>query len=189
MESEYVEQMQKQRKEKDRFFKNHPQSPLPQNHKETFSGLSYYPVDPALQFILSLKEHENKETIRIEDSKGGIQSFLRWGQFTFQINDVPYVLQAYKSNPNDSHLWIPFRDATNNKETYGAGRYIDLTEGNDTIDNQWILDFNLAYNPFCAYSENYVCPFIPPENWLERPINAGEKLYNESEKTTDVKLE
>ena len=83
METEYVEQMQKQRKEKDGFFKNHPQSPLPQNHKEIFSGLAYYPVDPALRFILFLKDHENKETTCINNSKGGIQSFLRWGTIYF----------------------------------------------------------------------------------------------------------
>ena len=74
--------------------------------------------------------------------------------------------------------WVPFRDKTSGKETYGAGRYLDLEpERQRTAEGKWILDLNRAYNPWCAYSEAYTCPFIPPENWLEVPIRAGEKRY------------
>jgi len=73
---------------------------------------------------------------------------------------------------------VPFRDKTSGKESYGAGRYMDLEpEGHLTEDNRWIIDFSEAYNPWCAYSEDYVCPFVPPENWLRVPVRAGEKNY------------
>jgi hypothetical protein len=179
--SMYKTEIEQQRKEKDWFFKNHLQSPLSPEQKKSFKGLSYFPINEELRFIIPLHIHSDKKTIKVEDSKGGIQTYLRWGEFKFMINDSTYTLQAYKNHPSDPNLWVPFRDETNNKETYGAGRYLDLTEGSDTIDDRWILDFNLAYNPFCAYSENYVCPFIPPENWLEIPINAGEKAYKAPE--------
>jgi uncharacterized protein (DUF1684 family) len=75
-------------------------------------------------------------------------------------------------------LFVPFRDKTNGKETYSAGRYIDLDSDKDcTPDEKWIVDFNRAYNPWCVYSKEYTCPFIPPENWLEIPVKAGEKDY------------
>lgn len=78
----------------------------------------------------------------------------------------------------EEELFIPFRDKTNGIETYGAGRYIDLYYERDrTKDGKRILDFNKAYNPWCAYNENYACPFVPPENWLDVPIRAGEKAY------------
>lgn len=87
------------------------------------------------------------------------------------------TLQAYKREKNEEDLWLPFKDQTNGKETYGAGRYIDLS-GINEMEGKWIVDFNQAYNPFCAYSENYVCPFIPPENWLNIEIKAGEKDFS-----------
>jgi len=114
----------------------------------------------------------------METTKGGIQEFIRWGEFRFNMDEKQCVIQAYKSNPEEERLWIPFRDKTSGKDTYGAGRYIDLETGKHlTSDGKWILDFNKAYNPWCAYSEEYVCPFIPPENWFEIPIKAGEKKY------------
>ncbi len=111
-------------------------------------------------------------------TKGNEQEFLRWGEFQFRISNQEQVLQAYKSNPDEDKLFIPFKDETSGKETYGAGRYIDLEPERDlTLERRWILDFNNAYNPWCVYSEAYICPFIPPENWFKVPIRAGEKNY------------
>jgi len=75
-------------------------------------------------------------------------------------------------------LFVPFRDATSGKETYGAGRYIDL-EPEERLNNEgkWVLDLNKAYNPWCAYSDAYICPLVPTENWLKVPVRAGEKDY------------
>ena len=172
-----INKIEKVRKEKDSFFKIDSQSPIPYEEKNDFTGLNYYLIKPEFRFILELHEHKNKEKVEVEDNKGNKQKFICWGEFRFKINNKQINLQAYKSNPYEERLWIPFKDETNKKETYGAGRYIDLDEGNKE-DGKWILDFNQAYNPFCAYSENYVCPFIPPKNWLKIKIEAGEKNYH-----------
>ena len=108
------------------------------------------------------------------------REYIRWGEFRFEIDGKKCKLQAYKDSPDDTRLFVPFRDRTNGEETYGAGRYIDLHEEADkTPDGKWILDFNKAYNPWCAYNSNYACPFVPPENWLDIPIYAGEKKFDE----------
>jgi len=111
-------------------------------------------------------------------SKGEEKAFLRWGEFRFTIGDRESVLQVYKQTPEEERLFVPFRDATCDEETYSAGRYLDLeAERHRVSETTWILDFNQAYNPWCVYSKTYTCPFVPPENWLEVAIRAGEKTY------------
>lgn len=173
----WEERLDYERKEKDSFFAAHWQSPIPVQERPEFMGLSYYPIDPNFRFELELLEHSNKSTIQVEDTKGVIRQFLRWGEFRFNVGNKECTLQAYKSSPEEERLFIPFRDETSDKETYGAGRYLDLDSRDRTTNGRWILDFNKTYNPWCAYSENYACPFVPPENWLKIPIKAGEKNY------------
>lgn len=175
-EKTYERNLLQQRKGKDEFFKTHPQSPIPMDKRNVFTGLAYYPSNPSMIYELELKEHEKKEVISIGDNMGNQQRYLRWGSFQFEINGENVQLQAYKREPNEENLWLPFKDQTNGEESYGAGRYIDLDE-RSKVKGKWIVDFNLAYNPFCAYSPHYVCPFIPPENWLKTEIKAGEKNY------------
>ncbi len=176
--SDWKADIEMQRKEKDRFFAIHPQSPIPAEHRGQFEGLEYYPVDLAYRFELELYEHSDKKALQIEDTGGNARNFLRWGEFRFTIAGKECKLQAYKSEAAEQRLFIPFKDTTSGKETYGAGRYLDLDYDSDrTHDGDWILDFNKAYNPWCAYSENYVCPFVPPENWLDVTVRAGEKIY------------
>jgi uncharacterized protein (DUF1684 family) len=99
---------------------------------------------------------------------------------------VSCALQAYKSDPADDRLFVPFRDKTSGDETHGAGRYLDLEpERHLTADGTWILDFNEAYNPWCAYSDAYACPLVPPENWLPVPVWAGEKEYRATHREID----
>jgi len=176
--SEWETLLETEREEKDRFFSLHPQSPISFNERRKFSGLDYYPPNPSFRFELELHEHKHKEKLKIADTSGNEQEFLRWGEFRFRIAGEECRLQAYKSDPEEELLFVPFRDATSGKETYGAGRYLDLKPEEHYIEGKWILDFNRAYNPWCAYSENYVCPFVPPENWLKVAIRAGEKDYS-----------
>ena len=178
--AEWKKQLEGERQDKNRFFMLDPQSPLPiEARKKLRGGLDYFPPDPRYRFELELHEHEDKETIKVEATKGDEREFIRWGEFRFKISDKNCTLQAYKSDPMEGRLFVPFRDATSSKETYGAGRYIDLEpDTHRTANGKWILDFNAAYNPWCAYSEAYTCPLVPPENWLEVPINAGEKNYS-----------
>lgn len=175
----WQEEVQEARRQKDNFFKSGYQSPIPWEERGHFKGLNYYPPDVKYRFELELFEHSDKENLKIEDTKGNIRDFIRWGEFRFNIDTVECKLQAYKSDQQDERLFVPFKDLTSGKETYGAGRYLDLTpEENLTSEGKWILDFNAAYNPWCAYSKDYACPFTPPENWLKVSIYAGEKGYS-----------
>jgi uncharacterized protein (DUF1684 family) len=170
--------LEQERKGKDVFFATHGQSPLPPEDKEKFTGLAYFPVNPDYRFELSIHEYDDKKVLRIQDTAGNMREFLQWGEFKFKIYNEECSLQAYKSNPDEDRFFIPFKDVTSGKETYGAGRYLDLNSMSDrTPDGKWQLDFNRAYNPWCAYSINYACPYVPPENWLRVPILAGEKNY------------
>lgn len=175
---QWKKQIELERTQKDRFFASHPQSPLPREERRAFEGLAYWPPDPEYRFDIELHEHDKKEVIRVADTGGQERSLWRWGEFRFPISGRQCVLQVYKSDPTEKSLFLPFRDATSGKESYGAGRYLDLDpERHLTSDGRWIVDLNEAYNPWCAYSENYVCPFVPPENSLEIAIRAGEKRY------------
>lgn len=110
-------------------------------------------------------------------SKGTRQLFNRVGYFDFTIEGRGVRLSAYQSaGRDDPNIFIPFRDSTSGKESYGAARYLELKVEHD--DN-YVLDFNYAYNPYCAYSEDYICPLPPHENWLSVPIRAGEKKFHE----------
>ena len=171
------------RREKDESFIADPQSPIPLDNRFKFEGLNYYLPDSGRRFELKLHEYGNKEILEMEDTGGNRRRFIRWGEFNFKISDTDCKLQAYRSSPEEERLFIPFRDATSGKETYGAGRYLDLESGRDqTSDGKWILDFNKAYNPWCAYNKDYACPFTPPENWLKIEIGAGEKDFNHKDK-------
>ena len=110
-------------------------------------------------------------------SKGTKQLFNKVGYFEVVVGGKTIRPMAYQSAERiDPTLFVPFRDATSGKESYGASRYIDMeVEHND----EYALDFNYAYNPYCAYSEAYVCPLPPPENWLTVEIRAGEKKYHD----------
>ena len=171
-------QLERERREKDRFFAEHRQSPIHFQERAEFKGLDYYPPDPDYSFQIELHEHEEKKALRMVYTKGEERDFIRCGEFRFRIGSEECVLQVYKSDAEEEQLFIPFRDATSGQETYGAGRYLDLDPAmNRTADGKWILDLNRAYNPWCVFSENYTCPFVPQENRLTVPIRAGEKNY------------
>jgi len=175
---EWKERIEMERRQKNLFFASYPQSPLPLEDRVAFEGLAYWPPDPEHRFEVELHRHNEKEMINVEDTGGHQRQMWRWGEFRFQLEGQECALQAYKNNPDEQRLFVPFRDKTSGKETYGAGRYLDLEYERDrSPDGKWIVDFNQAYNPWCAYSNDYVCPFVPPENWLKVAIEAGEKSY------------
>ena len=173
---EWEANLKRERVDKDKFFVTDWQSPIPSEERVKFKGLVYYPPDQNYRFELELQEHKNKKNLQIQDTTGNVRNFIKWGEFRFELSAKEFTLQAYKSDTQEKQLFVPFKDTTNDKETYGAGRYIDLDyERDHTVNGKWILDFNKAYNPWCAYSTNYSCPFVAPENWLKVPILAGEK--------------
>ncbi len=165
------------RQERDRAFRSNPDSPLRAEDKARFQGLDYYPINAALRFRLKLTRYPAPEHVRMATNTGEFREGLKYGYFEFAVDGQACRLQAYRmddDSPGHAYLFIPFRDATTGKETYGAGRYLDLPENTSGI---YDLDFNRAYNPYCAYGRDFSCPTPPDENRLSVPITAGEKKY------------
>jgi hypothetical protein len=172
-----------QRQEKDRFFRQHSQSPLTPEQKPHFGGLSYYPYNPALDLTLVVEPFEPKANVKLLTTTGDTRYYLRWGLVRFEVDGQPAELTLYFS-PGGDAFFIPFMDATSGSETYSAGRYAEaerLTAG------RVHLDLNLAYSPYCAFNEPpalaeragreprvWNCPIPPQENRLKVPIRAGE---------------
>lgn len=180
MSTGWMDRLNKVRKGKDRFFGDSPQSPIPYQDQDGFEGLRYFPIEPDLRFELDLHEHEEKEPVTVEATGGDQRHLLRWGEFRFVVEGKERTLQAYRTDPGAERLFVPFRDATADAETYSLGRYLDLEpQIHRTTDGTWILDFNEAYNPWCAYTDGYSCVVPPDENRLDLPIRAGEKRYTE----------
>ncbi|MHA2502297.1 MAG: DUF1684 domain-containing protein [Candidatus Kariarchaeaceae archaeon] len=171
----YSAQIQRDRTDKDRFFEKSPHSPLSHHLRHNFQGLEYYPVSEDYRFELPLVPHDEIETVEMDTSDGKIKYFDRVGYLEFDSGAGPTKIQVYQSHQNRQNYFIPFRDKTSGKETYGAGRYLDVESHGGVFE----LDFNKAYNPMCAYSDAYSCPFPPMENWLEVPIEAGEKNFTQ----------
>jgi uncharacterized protein (DUF1684 family) len=173
-QQDYIDALEAQRAEKDAYFRRNPYSPLEPEDRQTFSGLKYYEPDLAFQYILQLQPAD-PERITLQTNTGDEQTYNRIGTVKFEVDGEPAEAAIYQST-NDDDLFLPFRDATSGKETYGAGRYLEPVDlGNAEV----LVDFNLAYNPYCAYSPNYSCPLPPVENWLKVPIRAGEKKFQE----------
>jgi uncharacterized protein len=164
------QEIEADRRAKDEAFRFDPGSPIMPGDRRSFKGLAYYPPDPRYRFEAELVEEPPKR-LDIQRSGGDVVMYMRRGHFSLQLPDGPVKLALYES---DGHAFVPFRDKTSGKETYGAGRYLDPPQGHD---GRYLVDFNQAYNPYCAYNESYSCPFPPPENWLQVPVPAGEKTF------------
>ncbi|VVC03570.1 Uncharacterised protein [Candidatus Burarchaeum australiense] len=170
------------RREKDAFYLVSPESPLDEEDKVDFKGLKYFPYDEKYRVRARFVPYENPAEIVMTTSKGLGQVFLAVGYFEFEMEGKKLTLQAYQS-PHGLHTtgyFVPFRDATSGKESYDYGRYLEVHEGARVRENEFILDFNVSYNPYCAYNEKHACPFPPPENTLDVEIRAGEKKYREA---------
>ena len=151
-------------------------SPVPLGiRKKGFRGLEYFPVDPKYQFRLNLHQYENPQKTPIALSNGEQVEALRVGFLEFELDGRVQRLQVYKKKPEDREVFLPFRDGTSGKETYEAGRYVDIEL--DPADNGCILDFNLSYSPLCIFDQTrFVCPIPPAENLMvDIRIEAGEK--------------
>ncbi len=162
------------RAEKDDFFAHHPQSPLTAEQKRNFHGLNYFPEAPELSLETQAEEFPVKERIEMQTSTGGVQVYHRHARIRFNVDGQPAELTIY-AGPNG--FFLPFVDSLAGRETYGAGRYL---EPEPLPGGRFLVDFNLAYNPYCAYSENWSCPLTPFENRLKVPIRAGEKLFDQN---------
>jgi uncharacterized protein (DUF1684 family) len=179
MENSMNQELVEFRNQIDEFMGHHPQSPLELDMGYEFNGLNYYDENESLVFEGEVERFGADEPlIEMETSTGSRQLYKRWGRFEFEVDGTKTGITIY-SDPHGHNFFMPFRDSTSGNETYGAGRYMDnhrpgLTQLSDI---RFAFDFNYAYNPYCAYNENFSCPLPPRENWLTVPIRAGEKNY------------
>lgn len=163
------------RAQKDRFFATHAHSPLTPEQKQVFHGLSYFPENAALRFEVTVEEFPEKDEILMPTSTGDVGTYVRYGRFMVTVDGGEVDLTLYA---NQQGFFLPFADALAGTETYGAGRYLDPRPlGN----GRFLVDFNLAYNPYCAYNEQWSCPVTPAENRLRVPIRAGERVWAEEQ--------
>ncbi|MBI5824930.1 MAG: DUF1684 domain-containing protein [Chloroflexi bacterium] len=160
------------RAEKDEFFGGHPQSPLTAGQKKEFKGLQYFPENDALRFEVQVDEFENKEKFDMQTSTGDVQVYEKFGKFRFEVDGDEVELTIYQSQHG---FFLPFVDSLAGKETYPAGRYL---EPEPLAGGRFLVDFNIAYNPYCAYNEMWSCPITPAENRLKAAIRAGERLFH-----------
>lgn len=159
------------RREKDAFFRSDPDSPLTPEQRRAFAGLRYFAEDPELRLVVEVEAFAAPESIRMQTSTGDVQVYERFGRFSFTVDGQSAALTIYR---NEHGYFLPFVDALAGRETYGAGRYLEPLEGED---GRFFIDFNYAYNPYCAYNENWSCPIAPAENRLKVPIRAGEMVF------------
>lgn len=153
-------------------------SPLLDSDRKNFAGLNYFPVDSVFRVYAAVLLDDTSSPFQMPTSTDRLPTYRRAALLRFEFERMPLELSAFLNvdNPEDSTLFVPFTDLTSGEESYGGGRYLDLNwNGTDSVE----LDFNMAYNPYCAYNYNYSCPIPPRENDLKLAIRAGEKVFKE----------
>ena len=174
-------------------FRNPGTSPLKPEDLSNFKGLNYFPVDANYRVTAKFTATPGEQYFWMPTSSGRSQKYVRAGVLKFKLNGRDYALNAYQSERImtdakmkffQNRLFVPFRDLTSGKETYGVGRYVYLTMPT-AVGDELTLDFNLAFNPSCAYgNDQFSCPIPPKDNFLETEIKAGEKNYLEKKEAT-----
>lgn len=159
-----------QRARKDEMFRTTEESPLIAEHRADFEGLVYYPLD--LRFLVPgrLHRYARVRQVSVPDTKGSQMLVERIGQFHFEWDGKPFWLEVMGST-RDNDLSVYFTDRTNGLTTYPAGRYAPVER---SVDGSYLIDFNNAYSPYCAYNPAYICPLPPPQNRLSFHVEAGE---------------
>jgi uncharacterized protein (DUF1684 family) len=175
---DFAKEIQREREEKDLFMKNGKDSPFA-GQAERFQSLHYFAPNLKYRISATLVPIENKKMIGLPTSDNLEKKYLEYAYAEFELDGVPnhlLILEITEDGPYHGTLFLAFADATSAKETYGAGRYLELSKVRGAVSI--LLDFNRAYNPYCAYSNNFSCPFPPRENVLKVAIQAGEKSYH-----------
>ncbi len=160
-------------------FLKSPKSPL---KKDDLPYLRFFEPDSTYQVEATVQRTPQAEPFELPTYDGKKKTYVKYAILLFRLKGNPYELTLYRSlqlaqlPQYRDYLFLPFKDATNGKSTYGGGRYMDLRVGN-IKDGKLLLDFNKAYNPYCAYSDGYACPIPPKENQLTVSVEAGEKQF------------
>ena len=160
------------RRRKDHFFAGDAASPLTEERRLTFQGLHYFPENPYLAFDTIVDRQDERSVVRMKTTTGEEKVCRRYGSVRFVVDGMPAELTLYLA-PGQYELFAPFRDATSGVDSYGAGRYLEVPYHGGHVR----VDFNYAYNPYCAYNPTWSCLLPPAENWLKVPIHAGERTF------------
>lgn len=168
-----MNELEEFRAEKDDFFGSHPQSPLTPEQKHNFTGLNYFPEDESLRLHVRVEPLNDEQPVQMQTTTGDVQIYFRHGRFKFSVDGEEAELTIYHG---EHGYFLPFVDSLKGKETYPAGRYLEPEE---LPGSHFLVDFNIAYNPYCAYNDAWSCPITPAENHLKVPIRAGEKIFHD----------
>ncbi len=174
-ESNYVESVASARAAKDAAFRASAE-PIPFADHDTFLPLAYFPIDPAYAVPASFTEDPPaaRQRVEMQTSTHEPRQMEKLGTLAFTLDGRLLHLSAYREvGESADHLFVPFTDLTSGKETYRAGRYLDIARSPTGV---YVVDFNKAYNPYCAYNPTYDCPYPPKENRLAVAIRAGEMV-------------
>ncbi len=176
----YINRIEKERTDKNEEMKNDPSSPFNAKGKIEFHDLNYFDVDPSFVFKSMLYEFEPKDTVTIYGTKGEPRKVIRYGYVVITYQNKQYNINVYQGTTTNGQIYysIWFTDKTTNNESYGVGRYIDFEKVDDP-NNEYEIDFNVAYNPYCAYSPNYSCAIPTKEDFFPIEIRAGEKKFHD----------
>jgi uncharacterized protein (DUF1684 family) len=168
------------RRVRDELFRAHPQSPLDSEQRATFGGLDYFDYNPAFRVVARVEMDIEPVSFQVDLGEDGLTTLRQFGQVSFQVPTGSGTLELFWIAGYGGGLFLPFRDATNGRSTYGGGRYLyDTIKGADlgAAGDRIVLDFNYAYHPSCHYSPRWVCPLAPPQNRLQIPIPVGERSW------------
>lgn len=172
---DYLSTIAATRATKDAAFTSQPGNPVPADKMAALVPLAYFPIDEMYAVPAALEPVAERTRLQVPTSTGQIRDIERIGTLKFTLKGQKMSLTAFHEldQPQITRLFVPFSDLTNGTETYSAGRYMEL---DPTPTGIYVVDFNVAYHPYCYYNEEYDCPYPPKENRLEMPIRAGERL-------------
>ena len=167
------------REMRDALFREHPQSPLAAHERASFRGLRYFAYDPKLRFLAELEPAADGRPETMVAGADGKVTLLPFARTSGLAAELGGELTLYWINLYGGGVFLPFRDATSGAASYAGGRYLlDTIKGADlgAVGESVVLDFNFAYNPSCAYSDQWICPLAPPANTLPSNVTAGERI-------------
>ncbi len=173
----YFEKIERERDRQFKFIRYNVGSPLTDEQKIKFTQLAFFPIDPAYRVKARMVPAEDRRVLELPLTDGTVEKYIKHSYAEFELESKPLrllLLQAV-NEPDRRNFFLAFADETSGEETYGGGRYINLRQDGK---NSITIDFNLAYNPYCAYNPDFACPLPPRENILEVPIEVGEKDYD-----------
>lgn len=176
LQDAYTQDILSYRKQKNEYFKTNKDSPI--EDQISFQTLNYFEPNKEYRINAVLKLIKDSSFVTIVNNNAEKNKYWRYAQAIFEINKINDTLIIYRKaslKPEDLTYFLPFYDETNDKETYGGGRYLDLKIKDS---NSVLLDFNFAFNPYCVYNHLFSCPVPPAENKLTSRIEAGEKVFN-----------